>query len=204
MRQAIGDRLLNGRGHGAPRAPEQPSDLLPRQGSGPRRKRHHQRMGHLLAPPDPGQRLDMHAGALRAPQAPRRKRSVTGIPHSGTWRKRRGGRVSRYAPRVPHWPHRGKKRRSVASSATNPPVSPVTVTTRNPRKSTVALTRLSRSMSLLSEVPFHISYHHPEAFPFSGQLPMMLVDHAVHTATKYRRSSHIGRLLHRTPLGHVS
>ena len=54
MRQTVGDRLLDGRGHGAPRAPEQPRDLLPGQGPGPRRERHHQRVGHLLFPADPG------------------------------------------------------------------------------------------------------------------------------------------------------
>ncbi len=72
MRRAIGDRLLDRRGHRPPRAPEQPSDLLPRQGAGPRRERDHQRMGQLLVPTDPGHRLDMHAIAPRTPQAPRR------------------------------------------------------------------------------------------------------------------------------------
>ena len=40
---------------------------------------------------------------------------------------------------------------SGTSSATNPPASPVTAITRNPCNSIVALTRLSRSMSLLSD-----------------------------------------------------
>ena len=72
VRQADGDRLLDGRGHGAPRAPEQPRDLLPGQRAGPRRQRHQQCVRHLLLPTHPGHRLDMHAGASRAPHAARR------------------------------------------------------------------------------------------------------------------------------------
>ena len=72
VRQAEGDRLLDGRGHGAPRAPEQPRDLLPGQRAGPRRQRHQQCVRHLLLPTHPGHRLDMHAGASRAPHAARR------------------------------------------------------------------------------------------------------------------------------------
>ena len=72
VRQADGDRLLDGRGHGAPRAPEQPRDLLPGQRAGPRCQRHQQCVRHLLLPTHPGHRLDMHAGASRAPHAARR------------------------------------------------------------------------------------------------------------------------------------
>ena len=70
LRQAIGDRLLDRRRHGAPRAPQQPRDLLPGQGPGPRREHHHERAGHLLFAADPRQRFDMDASAPSTPYAP--------------------------------------------------------------------------------------------------------------------------------------
>ena len=156
VRQADGDRLLDGRGHGAPRAPEQPRDLLPGQRAGPRRQRHQQCVRHLLLRATHRVRASTRHARPRIAGTPRGAVRVAQrhrVPHSGTWRKRRTGRVSPYAPRVPHWPHRGTKRRSGASSATNRPASPVTVTTRSPCNSTVALTRLSRSMSLRLRYP---------------------------------------------------
>jgi hypothetical protein len=72
MSQSVGHRLFDGLGHGAPRALKQPSDLLPRQGPGPGRQRHHQGSGHLLFPADPGHRLDMDAAAPRTTHSSRR------------------------------------------------------------------------------------------------------------------------------------
>ena len=122
MCQAIGDRLLDGRGHGVPRAPEQPRDLLPGQGPGPRCERHHQRVGHLLFSTDPGHRLDMHAGAPRTVHAPRRINEAPPRSPTGAHGERAvPGGCSGTSP-VPHTGHTGA--RTEGPGPARPPIPP--------------------------------------------------------------------------------
>lgn len=152
IRGPVGDRLINRRGHRPPGSTKQSRYLLPGQHPRPHRQRHHQRPCHALLVTDPRQRFRVHPFAPRAAHPPR---LVTKLyrdpPHRHTGKPSHRARIPVRRPLQTLTALRVETQlRDDLRHQTRRP-APVTLSTRNPCNSTVALTRISTSMSPFSD-----------------------------------------------------